>query len=114
MDISQIKKKSELVKITVDTDDIVNMFGEPVEFWMYDTLSLSTYFNFYKLQQEEDDTLLYSLLRKIILKEDGTYAIADDEVIPTELVIAILFKISEFLGKSNSKMSTSQTGNTQK
>lgn len=114
MDISKLSKKPELVKMTLDDENIVEEFGEAIDFWILDSMSLTTYFNFYKLQQEEDDTLLYDLLRRLILKEDGKPAIAKDEIIPVSLTMGILVKISDFLGKSKPKTSTQESGTTQK
>jgi hypothetical protein len=114
MDIAKLAQKPQLQKLTLDDADIVERFGEPITFWIYDHMGISTYFNFYKLQQSEDDTLLNDLLRKIILKEDGTPAIGSDEVLPVQLVLAILMRINDFLGKSSPKApSTRKTGKQQ-
>jgi hypothetical protein len=114
MDISKLSKKPELVKITIDDADIVEMFGEPIDFWLSDGMGISTYFNFYKLQEQQDDVLLNNLLRQVVLKEDGTPSIGADETLPVSVVLAILVKISNFLGKSTAKTSTSKTGESQK
>jgi hypothetical protein len=49
-------------------------------------------------------------IRKIILKEDGTKAIADDEVLPLDLTLAVLVRINDNLGKSGTKKSEKETG----
>jgi hypothetical protein len=114
MDIAKLAQKPQLQKLILDDADIVERFGEPITFWIYDHMGISTYFNFYKLQQSEDDTLLNDLLRKIILKEDGTLAIGADEVLPVQLVLAILMRINDFLGKSSpTAPSTQKTGKQQ-
>ena len=114
MDISKLSKKPELVKMTIDDADLVEMFGEPVNFWISDSIGISTYFNFYKLQEQQDDNLLNELLRKIIFDAEGKPAIGPDETLPIPLVLAILVKISGFLGKSTAKTSTPKTGKSQK
>jgi hypothetical protein len=115
MDISKLAKKPQLEKLVLDEPDIVERFGEPVTFYIKDQMGVSTYFNFYKLQQSEDDTLLNDLLRKIVLKEDGTPAIGEGEVLPVSLILAILMRINDFLGKSVTKAaSTRATGKQQK
>jgi hypothetical protein len=105
MDIAKLAQKPQLQKLTLDDADIVERFGEPISFWIYDHMGISTYFNFYKLQQSEDDNLLNDLLRKIILKEDGSPAVGPEEVLPVQLVLSILMRINDFLGKSNTKAS---------
>jgi hypothetical protein len=114
MDISKLAKKPQLEKLVLDSSDVVERFGEPITFYMRDHIGISNYFNFYKLQQSENDTLLNDLLRQLILNEDGSPALADDEVLPIELTIAILVKISDFLVKSATKaVSTPTTGKQQ-
>jgi hypothetical protein len=110
MDISTLTKKPQLIQLSLDDEDTVAIFGEPVNFWMMDNLGITTYFNFYKLQQEQNDDLLYALLRQLILTADGKPAIAADEMLPVNLVVALLVKITEYLGKSNAKMSTQPAG----
>jgi hypothetical protein len=114
MDISKLSKKPELVKITIDDADIVEMFGEPIDFWLSDGMGISTYFGFYKLQEQQDDAQLNELLRKVVLREDGTPSIGPDETLPISIIIAILVRIGNFLGKSTAKTSTLKTGKSQK
>ena len=113
MDISTLAKKPELVKLEINDEDIVKEFGEPITFWIMDQIDVSTYFNFYKFQQNQDSDLLMEVLRKIILKEDGKPAIAKEQVLPVNLTLAVLVKVNDFLGKSNTKATEETTGNTQ-
>jgi len=114
MDISTLAKKPELIQLTLDSEAVIETYGEPVIFYMLDNMGLTTYFNFYKVQQEEDDTLLYSLLRRVVLNDKGQQAIAEDSILPVDLVVAILTKISDHLGKSKTKISTPKAGTSRK
>ena len=111
MDITALAKKPTLVEIKLDNPEIVAAYGEPVSFWMMDHLGITTYFNFYKVQNSEDDTLLNDLLRKIILRSDGTPALAAGEVLPLPVITTLLlfalpvgdvqpiiFPLSSFIG----------------
>ena len=111
MDISKFAKKPKLEKLDIVDPDIVAAYGEAITFYMLDHVDVTTYFNFYKLQQHEDGSLLNELLRKIILKENGKPALAKDEVLPVDITLAILVRINEHLGKSESMAtSTVETG----
>ena len=110
MDISKFAKRPTLTQITLDEAEIVATYGEAIEFHMLDQMSISTYFEFYRLQQEENSDKLNDLIRKIILKEDGTPALAEGEIFPVDLTLGLLVKINEFLGKSKTKASTPVTG----
>lgn len=110
MDISKFAKRPALTQLTIDDADTVATYGEAVDFYMLDQMSISTYFEFYRLQQEENSDKLNDLIRKIILKEDGTPALAEGEIFPVDLTLGLLVKINEFLGKSKTKASTPVTG----
>jgi hypothetical protein len=110
MDIAKVAKKPDLLKMTLDDEAIVKEYGEPIEFYMYDTVDIHTYFDFYRAQQEQSSDELNALLRKIILNSEGTPVIKADEMLPIDIVFAALVKINENLGKSKTKPSTAQIG----
>jgi hypothetical protein len=110
MDISKFAKKPALTKLVIDEPEVIEAYGEAIEFHMLDQMSISVYFEFYRLQQEQDSDKLNDLLRKIVLKEDGTPALAEGEIFPVDLTLGLLVKINEFLGKSKTKASTPTTG----
>jgi len=113
MDISKFATKPKLEKLTLDGEDVVKEFGEEISFYMMDQMDISTYFNFYRLQQNEDGNLLNELLRKIILNDAGKPALGEDQVFPVNLTLAILVKINDYLGKSKTITSTPATGEQQ-
>ena len=114
MDISTLAKIPKLAKIEITDEEIVNRYGEVVSFWMIDEMGIDTYFKFYRLQQEQNTAELNDLLRGLIRKEDGTPALDNDQVLPVDLVLAVLVGVNDFLGKSKPKKSEKQTGNSPK
>jgi hypothetical protein len=110
MNITNFVKKPQLIEMSIDDADIVEAYNEPVKFWMRDHLDLDTYFDFYRYQKESTSDALMGTLRKIILKEDGTPAVAEDEVLPLDLTLAVLVKVNEQLGKSKTKKSEKEPG----
>lgn len=110
MDISNFVKKPQLIEVAIDDEEIVKNYGEPIKFWMRDYVDLDTYFDFYRYQKESSSEQLMVTLRKIILKADGTKAISDDEVLPLDLTLAVLVKVNDNLGKSETKKSEKETG----
>jgi hypothetical protein len=110
MNISDFVKKPQLIEIAIDDEDIVENYGEPVKFWMRDHIDLDTYFDFYRYQKESSSEQLMNTLRKIILKQDGSKAVADDEVLPLDLTLSVLVRINDNLGKSSTKKSEKKTG----
>ena len=113
MDIKALATKPKLEKLEMDSPEVIEAYGEPIVFYMIDQMDISTYFNFYKLQQSEDGALLNSLLRKLILNEKGKPVLGEDEVFPVDITLAILVKINDYLGKPKPKTSTQETGQQQ-
>lgn len=110
MDISKFAKKPQLVKVEITDADIVETYGETVSFFMYDSVDISTYFDFYRVQQEQNGEKLNELMRKIILSETGKPALKADEMLPIDITMAALVKINDSLGKSKTKPSAPETG----
>jgi hypothetical protein len=110
MDITNFIKKPQLLEIALDDASIVETYGEAVTFYMKDHVDLDTYFDFYRYQQESSNEQLMTTLRKIILKSDGTRALADGEILPIDLTLAILVRVNDNLGKSETKKSEKEAG----
>jgi hypothetical protein len=108
MDIAKLAKKPRLEKLEITDADIVKAYGDTITFYMIDQMDVSTYFSFYKLQQAESSELLNELLRKLILNKDGKPVLAEDEVFPVNITLAILMRINEFLGKSEAQTTSIQ------
>lgn len=111
MDIAKVAKKPELLKMTLDDEAIIKEYGEAIEFYMYDSVDIHTYFDFYRVQQEQSGPELNALMRKIILNAEGKPVIKEDEMLPVDIVFAALLKLNDNLGKLKTKPLTSQIGN---
>jgi hypothetical protein len=97
-------RKPEVIKLEITDEEIVKDFGgEPIVFYMKDTISISNYFSYVKAQAEGDADKLEEAMRSIILKEDGTPVLKEGESLPVQLAIAVLTKVNDYMGKSNAK-----------
>jgi len=112
MNIGEFAKKPELIKIEINTPEIMETYGV-VNFWLYDSVDINTYFNFFKSQSDQDGAQLNELLRNLILDEQGNKAILEGNVLPVDLAIAAITAINERLGKSKTKASIPESGNQQ-
>jgi len=112
MDISKFAKKPELKKIEITNTDITEQYG-PVFFYVYDNVDITTYFEFYKSQSEQDGNQLNTILRKLILNENGQASMSAEQMLPIDLTLAAIAAINEELGKSATKPLTPTTGQQQ-
>lgn len=109
MDISSFAKKPELIKITLDDEEIREKYGD-VFFWTYDAIDINTYFDFFRSQSDKDSETLNKMLKKLILNEQGVSTLKEGEILPIDLTLAALGAINEELGKSTTKRSTQEAG----
>jgi hypothetical protein len=98
MKITQLAAKPQLVKITLDTPELVEEFGEAVDFWTWDRQPLDV---FMKLASSNgtDNSGLVNVLRTLILDEAGQQVIQGEVTIPTKILVAAMAAITDVLGK---------------
>lgn len=102
--LDKFVKKPEVVKLEITDEETIKDFGgEPIVFYMKDTISISNYFGYVKAQAEGNADALEDAMRSIILKEDGTPVLGEGETLPVQLAIAVLTKVNEFMGKSSTR-----------
>jgi len=111
MDIKQFARKPTLVEVTLDDPALVEAYGEPIKFWMYDFVDINTYFDFFRSQSEKNNSQLMAMLRSIILNSQGRPSLEQGDSLPIDISVAALTKINEILGKSSPKPLTSEVGN---
>ena len=110
MDIKDLAKKPELVKIVLDNEEIVKNYGEAVTFYMKDQVDLNTYFDFFRSQGEKDGDKLTEILRKLVLNEQGQTVLGPDDQLPIDITVELLVKVNECLGKSRTRSLTPKSG----
>jgi len=78
---------------------------------MYDHLDITTYFKFFRAQNEGNTDELLRIVKKIILDEKGKQVMNEEIELPVDIFTSAVIKITEHLGKSVTKNSTpTETG----
>jgi len=98
MKINQLASKPQLIKLTIDDEEIVAEYGEAIEFWTLDRQPLDTFMKLATASQT-DPTQIIDIVRKLILDENGKQVIDGDQILPTSVFLKIIKKIVETLGK---------------
>lgn len=110
MNINELASTPTLIKITLDDESLVETYGEPITFWAYDIVSLTTYFEFFESRSSGKYEVLNQIIKKLILLEDGTPAIKEGQDLPIDIAAQAITKLGDILGKQQGKTSTQTVG----
>jgi len=98
MDLKQIAEKPKLIKLALDSERILESYGEPVEFYMYDRQSIPT---FLKLSQLENDTgALVDTVKQLVMDAKGNRMLEEDEELPAFAMVEMIEKVVGQLGNA--------------
>ena len=111
MNIKKFASVPKLIEISLDDPELIEKYdNEPITFYTYDVVGMSTYFDFFNARAEGEFENLAKMMKKLIMDENGKPCLADNEDLPIDIAAAAVNKIGEILGKSQSKTSTQKVG----
>ena len=86
MNIKEYASKPTLIKVIITDKEVVEKYKEEIEFYTYDIVPMSTYFEFFNARSNQEFDHLAKIMRKLILTEDGKPVLADDEDLPIDIL----------------------------
>lgn len=98
MKISQLASKPQLVKVILDTAEIVERHGESIEFWTWDRQPLDIFMKLANTNTKDQGSII-GIVKALVLDEDGREVISEGNTIPTDILIAAIDRIVRLLGK---------------
>lgn len=98
MKINQIASKPQLIKLVLDDALTVEELGEELEFWTWDRQPLDKFMKLASVRQDSPEEII-NIVKDLILDETGKVVIKDDIMLPTQILIRIIQKVVETLGK---------------
>lgn len=98
MKLKDLAKKPTLVKVVLDDAEVIETYGEPIEFFTYDRQPMTTYLKMASIDPE-DTGAIFETMRELVLDEDGKEILNDDNGIPSPILMKVLNYIIENLGK---------------
>lgn len=98
MKLSELSQKPKLVPVIIDDEDIVKEYGEPLEFYSYDRQPVETFLKLASIDQNNPSMVL-DAVRKLILDENGKEIITEEGTLPTKVLMKVIQKAVESLGK---------------
>ena len=98
MNLNELAKKPELIKLVIDDEDTVKEVGEAVEFWTRDRAPLETYLKLTQAQSIGDAETTVNLMKSLILDAEGKRVLTGDMVLPARIMARAVAKVVEQLG----------------
>jgi hypothetical protein len=104
MKLSTLSKEPQLVEILIDDEEIVKEYGEALSFHTWDRQPMHIFVQLANLSQESESKnpnigQMLDLVKNLILDEDGKEIITDKASLPTHVLIKVIGKVTETLGK---------------
>lgn len=98
MKLTQLAAKPQLVKIVLDDEDILAQYNEPLEFYTWDRQPLDTFVKLAEINTSNIGSVI-NIVRTLILDEEGKQIIDDNSMLPSNVLIKAIAKITDTLGK---------------
>lgn len=98
MKLADLAKKPQLIKITIDDELTVKEFGEPLEFYTWDRQPLDTFLNIANATGRELGAMIEGV-KDLVLDEAGEKIIKDGLALPSHILVRVINKIVDNLGK---------------
>jgi hypothetical protein len=84
--------------VTLDDEATIKELGETLDFWTWDRQPLDKFMKLASVRQDNPNEII-EVVRELILDEEGKVVIKDDIMLPTQILIRVIQKVVETLGK---------------
>lgn len=98
MKITELSTKPQLLKIILNDKQTKELYGDDIEFYIWDRQPLDKFAKFASVKPENIDNML-ELCGDLILDESGEPVMKDGNVLPNQLLVKCVNKVVEQLGK---------------
>ena len=98
MELGQLAQKPQLVKLTIDEKEIVEKYGDELEFYMYDRQPLDVFAKLANFDQNDPGSVIH-ILQTVILNKDGEAVMKDGLQLPMDVMTECIKVASDKLGK---------------
>lgn len=97
MKITELTATPQLIKFELDDAEIVEKYGDVVEFWAWDKQPLDHYFKMASNESSAEGIL--QVAKSMILDEDGKPVMEGDKVLPPDVAMKAFNVVITSLGK---------------
>lgn len=98
LNLTQLASKPQLIKITLDTPEIKEKYGDELEFWIMDRQPIDQFIKMATMSSDNYGEMI-RMVNELILDETGERAIKEGEALPNDVMTIVLGAVVERLGK---------------
>lgn len=98
MKLSQLTAKPQLVKVQLDDEATIKEFGEVIEFHTWDRQPMDVFMKLASATQD-NTTGVIEIVKTLILDEEGKEILVEGNMLPTNVLMKAISKVTTMLGK---------------
>jgi len=98
MKLSELSKKPQLVIMALDDEETVKEYGEPLEFYTWDRQPMDLFLKMSNVKADNQGEII-DVVKDLIMDEKGNRLIDGENVLPGKILLRVMTKVVEGLGK---------------
>jgi hypothetical protein len=99
MKLSQITAKPKLIEMSIDDEDTIKEYGEPLTFHTWDRQPMEVFMRLANISEGNANASIIEVVKTLILDEEGKALLTNDNMLPTHVLMKAISKVTELLGK---------------
>lgn len=97
MKLSQLTAKPTLVLVTIDDEETITEFKEPLEFYTWDRQPLDVFMKLASVERNNSASII-EIVRTLILDENGKEILNEGNMLPMNVLMKAIGKVTDLLG----------------
>jgi len=89
MKLAQLASKPQLIKVEINDSEIVESYGEAIEFYIYDRQNMETYVKLSQLEGADVATIAGTVI-ELVLDENGDAMLNEQELLPIDVMVKVI------------------------
>jgi len=98
MNLSQLTAKPQLILVKLDDEETLKEYKEAIEFYTWDRQPMDIFMRLASATQENTGNII-EIVKTLILDEKGNPILTADVMLPTNILMRAITKVTEMLGK---------------
>jgi hypothetical protein len=99
MKLSAIAAKPKLIEISIDDEDIMKEYSEPLTFYTWDRQPMDVFTRMANLSETNDISGLLDIVRTLVLEVESNEILTKESTLPSSILMKVISKVTEHLGK---------------